>query len=228
MLSISLNTNAAAHSDHREHAWALRTIGQDLADLRIEYLEIEFTGQLYSARGRVQNIQTHLKPLRGGEIPANSRRDSKANDGQQRGSPWFERSYPLHEIDRLDEQRSSQRNNHAKPPDICMLGERLRTAGIIIETKDGQLIKLTLDNYRVAFTFRGMRGQIYNEEYSTAELYRSQQNGNLLRGTGTSRDPWTMAQPRAAKRQAALMKGALKLRSDHTAKQSTRWETEER
>lgn len=194
MLSIK-NTNVGSHTDHQEHAWALRTIGQDLVDLRPEYLEIEFTGQVYIARGRTQTKQMPPPP----RIAA------------QRESPWFERSYPLYEIHRLDDQGLIQRNNHPNAPDIYVLGERLRTVGKMIETKNGQLLKLSLDNYRVSFTFRNSNGEIFTEEHSTPTLYRSQQDGNLLRGTGRTRDPWAIAAPRNAVPRATPEKSKFRL-----------------
>ena len=53
MLSIkSTRSDTKLHSEHKEHGWALRAIGQDLADILPKYLEIEFTGQLYVVRGQ--------------------------------------------------------------------------------------------------------------------------------------------------------------------------------
>ena len=225
---LSINTNLHSHSDHKEHAWALRTIGQDLADLWPEYLEIEFTGQLYIARGRAQTIEADSNKRVGGKVLGKLSRPGKRRNGQRRESSWFERSYPLHEIHRLDNHGSIQRKNYPNGPDIYILGERLRTAGKMIEAKDGQLVKLTLDNYRVTFTFRDSTGAIHNEEHSTPALYRSQQDNNLLRGSGTTRDPWRFAAPRDATRGAALLKGQFKLMSDRASKRSARRDDDER
>lgn len=213
---LSINTNAGSHHDHREHAWALRTIGQDLAEFRPEYLEIEFTGQLYIARGRAQTTQTPSKNNRAGKILSKLRHAGKRGHTQPSESSWFERTYPLHEIHRLDDAGLIQRKNHPIPPDIYVLGERLRTVGKMIEAKKGQLLKLTLDNYRVTFTFRDSKGEIANEEHSTPALYRSQQDGNSLRGSGRTRDPWTIHQPRGAVWRGATTKGKFRLMPDGT------------
>jgi hypothetical protein len=55
-----------------------------------------------------------------------------------------------------------------------------------------------MDNHRVAFTFRDRTGAICNEEHSNSTLYRSQQDGNSRRGTGTARDPWEPIAPKNA------------------------------
>ncbi len=214
---LSINSKVGLHSDHQEHAWALRTIGQDLADLHPEYLEIEFTGQVYKARGRAQTTQTRSKKNSAGKILS-----EKPRSDAQRESSWFERSYPLYEIHRLDDQGLIQRNNHPNAPDIYILGERLRTVGKMIEAKSGQLLKLTLDNYSVSFTFRNAQGEIFTEEHSTPTLYRSQQDGNLLRGTGRTRDPWALGAPRNAASGAAPAQSKFRLMPERVSTPQTR------
>jgi hypothetical protein len=211
---LSINNSVGLQSDHREHAWALRTIGQNLVDLRPEYLEIEFTGQVYLARGRSQRQQITATKSRGGKIFGTFGSSGKRT--QQRESSWFERRYTLYEINRLDDQGLVQRKDHASPPDIYVLGERLRTIGKMIEARDGQLIKLTLDNHRAAFTFRDATGTVYHEEHSTPALYRSQQDGNRSRGTGRTRDPWNIHA--TAARENTIKKGKFRLMSDRILK----------
>jgi hypothetical protein len=224
---LSINDNAVPQSDHREHAWALRTIGQALANLRPEYLEVEFSGQLYLARGRAGTDAGGAKKS-AGKIFGALRRREKRSDGQGRESPWFERRYTLYEINRLDDQGLIQRKNAPLSPDIYVLGERLRTIGKMIEAKDGRLLKLTLDNNKAAFTYRDAQGTVYHEEHSTPSLYRSQQDSNLARGTGTTRDPWTLHVPRAAARADSAAQGKFRLMSDGFPKRRTRWEDDER
>jgi hypothetical protein len=223
---LSINDNVVPQSDHREHAWALRTIGQDLAELRLDYLEVEFNGEFYIARGRVRTDPSAAKS-RAGKILGRLRRAGKSSQGERRESPWFERRYTLYEINQLDDQRLIQRKNRPTAPDIYVLGERLRTVGKMIEAKDGQLLRLTLNNNGVEFTFRDSGGTIYREEHSTPTLYRSQQDGNLSRGTGRTRDPWNVHQARAAR--GAVSSGAkFRLMSDRTSKRRTRWEDDKK
>jgi hypothetical protein len=213
---LSINNGVGLQSNHREHAWALRTIGQNLADLRPEYLEIEFTGQVYLARGRAQRNQVIPSKSRSGKILASFGRAGKG--AEQRESSWFERRYTLYEINQLDDQGLIQRKNRATPPDIYVLGERLRTIGKMIEARDGQLLKLTLDNHRAVFTFRDAQGTVCQEEHSTPALYRSQQDSNRSRGTGKTRDPWVVHAPRRAPREAVTSKEKFRLISDPALK----------
>jgi hypothetical protein len=90
----------------------------------------------------------------------------------------------------LGERGKSRRKNSPLAPDINVLGERLRAVGKMIEAKGGQLIRLAMDNYRVAFTYRDSHGEIYNEEHSTPALYRSQKGSHPRRLAGKERDPW--------------------------------------
>jgi hypothetical protein len=212
---LSINNNVPLHNDHREHAWALRTIGQNLSDLLLEYLEIEFTGQLYIARGRAQSkpqpsngrkLRSELdQPFRHKIRSLNASRGygnishkstgSDVGNIQSRSFSPFERSYPLYEIHRLDEQGMVQRKSDAQPPDIYLLSERLRTIGRMIEAQGGQLVRLTVENYRVTFTFRNSAGEFHHEDHSTPALYRSQRDDTARRGTGRPRDPWEKTVP---------------------------------
>ncbi|HEX2225970.1 MAG TPA: hypothetical protein VHM64_02445 [Candidatus Binatia bacterium] len=220
---LSINNNLFLPSQHREHAWALRTVGQDLADLRPEYLEIEFTGGFYVIRGRARTpgapSSRPAKML--GALRGRHKRQGSAGE-----SPWFERKYSLYDINRLDETGVMQRKDGVISPDIYVLAERLRTVGRMIESKDGQLVKVTLDNTRIAFTFRDVDGELYNDELSGPELYRSQQDGNRSRGTGRTRDPWSIYAPRCGVRTTPSAEGRFRLMSDSTPK-PTRSEKED-
>jgi hypothetical protein len=222
---LSINNNVILHSDHREHAWALRTIGQDLAEMRPEYLEVEFTGGFYIARGRTRTSAANAS--RAGKILDGLRRLDRRAQGQVRESSWFERRYSLYDVNRLDENGLIQRKDRPISPDIYVLAERLRTVGKLIEAKHGQLLKLTLDNNRIAFTFRDDNGEVYKNELSAPELYRTQQDGNRSRGTGRTRDPWSIFTPRSAAPANASIKGKFRLVSERTPKRSRQGEEDE-
>jgi hypothetical protein len=219
---LSINNHVVARSDHREHAWALRTIGQNLADLKPDYVEIEFNGHVYIARGHTRTSQRAEKKSRAGKILGVFRRRGKRSTAQRRESPWFERRYSVYEINHLDERRLTQRKGGAATPDIYVLGERLRTIGKMIEVKGGQLLKLTLDNTRVEFSYRDGQGAIHHEEHSTPALYQSQQDGHRSRGSGRNRDPWVTHQARGAVFGSGATKGKFRLRPDSTTKRRTR------
>jgi hypothetical protein len=189
---LSINNNFIPQSEHREHAWALRTIGQDLAALRPEYLEIAFIGQTYAVSGRALAAAGAAKRTRAGKIFGVLFRRGR----QRRESRWFQRRYTLADISRLDGDAVLHRKDPPFSPDIYVLGERLRTVGKMIESRNGQLVKLTLENTRVAFSYRDTKDTIHQEEHSMPSLYRSQQDGHRARGRGETRDPWLIHQPR--------------------------------
>jgi hypothetical protein len=196
MLSIKSNRSGKSdvklHSEHKEHGWALRAIGQDLADILPNYLEIEFTGQLYVARGQGKTGGSSTVKKKGsvGRLLSKLRRDERKGNRQEQKDAPFERTYPLAKIHRLGEHGKSRRTNSSLPPDIYILGERLRAVGKMIEIKGGQLIRLTLDDYRVAFKYRDSKGEVHEEEHTTPALYRSQKIGQPRRFAGKERDTW--------------------------------------
>jgi hypothetical protein len=193
---LSVNENFIPASEHREHAWALRTIGQDLAALRPEYLEIEFIGQIYAVRGCGRRAEGIPGNKRSGKSLGVFKRAARRTAGQGRESSWFQRKYTLGEINLLDTEALRQRKEPPFSPDIYVLGERLRTVGKMIEARNGQLVKLTLDNSRITFSYRDSESAVHQEEHSTPSLYRHQQDGHQARGSGSPRDPWLTHQAR--------------------------------
>jgi hypothetical protein len=196
MLSIKSNrfdrSDIKLHSEHKEHGWALRAIGQDLADILPNYLEIEFTGQFYIARGQGKPGGSSAVKKKGSvrKFLSKLRRDERKGKPPAQKDVPFERTYPLGKIHLLGEHGKSRRRNSSLPPDINILGERLRAVGKMIETKGGQLIRLTMDDYRVAFKYRDAKGEIHEEEHTTPALYRSRTIGQPRRFAGKERDTW--------------------------------------
>jgi hypothetical protein len=179
-----------------DYARALRAIGQDLARLLPVSLEIEVIGQDFIARGQgmaerfeeTDDVnegalrKTWNKLLRRTPEPEAAR--------PERSSVPFERGYSPEEINRLDEIGISRRRGMSKNPDTYTLGERLRAIGRIVNSKGGQLVKLTTDVHAVTFQYRDEKGEIHSEEYSTFDLYKIQQEYYAERGTFKPKDPW--------------------------------------
>jgi hypothetical protein len=181
-------------SEHREHGWALRAIGQDLADVFPTELEVEFTGREYVVRGygRSEESAPAKKPnaLRrwigklGHKVEKKPRIEQNAR---------FERRYSLAQVHSLAQQGKSRRKNHPLPPDIHILSERLRAVGKMIESKQGLLLSLSMDSAHVVFKYRDAKGQIREEEHTTPGLYRSQKGSHVRRLAGKERCPWDNA-----------------------------------
>jgi len=189
---LSMHSAIKLHSEHKEHGWALRAIGQDLADVLPIDLQIEFNGRTYIARGHGKVGGSRPARKRGaiGRLLTKLKRgDRKDTPNEQKTVP-FERSYSLAAIHSLAEQGKSRRRNSPLPPDINILGERLRAIGKMIESESGQFIKLAMDGYRVAFKYRDAKGEIHEEECTTAALYRSQKANHPRRLAGKERGPW--------------------------------------
>jgi len=196
MLSIksgrSDRSDTNLHSEHKEHGWALRAIGQDLADILPKSLEIEFTGQFYVVRGQGKTGRSPAVKKTGtvGKLLGKLKSDEQEGNPKEQQAVPFERTYPLAKIHLLGEQGKSQRRDSPLSPDIYVLGERLRAVGKMIEAEGGQLIRLTMDEYRVAFKYRDSKGEIHEEERTTPELYRSQKKSHPRRLAGKERDTW--------------------------------------
>ena len=187
MLSINSELKPL-HSEHKEHGWALRAIGQDLENLLPNYLEIHFTGRTYVVRGQGKTEAASGSKGSVGKLFGKLRGKSHT-----RGEPQlvpFERTYTLQQIHSLGEGGKTRRRSNAQTPDINFLGERLRAVGKIVENRGGQLIKLTMDEYRVIFKYRDPKGETLEEERTTPELYRSRKGGHLRRFAGKERDTW--------------------------------------
>jgi len=196
MLSIksgrSDRSDTNLHSEHKEHGWALRAIGQDLADILPKSLEIQFTGQFYVVRGQGKTGGSPAVKKTGavGKLLGKLKSDEQEGNPKEQQAVPFERTYPLAKIHLLGEQGKSQRRDSPLSPDIYVLGERLRAVGKMIEAEGGQLIRLTMDEYRVAFKYRDSKGEIREEEHTTPELYRSQRKSHPRRFAGKERDTW--------------------------------------
>jgi hypothetical protein len=190
-IMLSMHTTMKLRSEHREHGWALRAIGQDLADVFPVNLEVEFTGREYVVRGygRVEGSPPAKKPGALRRWVGKLRPKVEKSRPAEQNVP-FERRYSLAKIHSLAEQGKSRRKNHPIPPDIHILSERLRAVGKIVESKQGQLLSLSMDSTQVAVKYRDAKGQIRDEEHSTPGLYRSQKASHVRRLAGKERCPW--------------------------------------
>lgn len=177
-------------------ARSLRAIGQDLADLYPEKLEIEMTGDDFVARGygldnrfaardADENILTKIwKKI--------ARDDRMADRVCPRSSIVpFVRTYTPADIDRLDELAGSRRDSRNKgAPDLYALGERLRTIGRIADADHGKLIKLCKDGHTLTFDYEGRKGQTHSLNLSNLTLNQIQGRYRSQRWTGEQKDIW--------------------------------------
>ena len=177
----------------QKYARALRAIGQDLAGLFPECLEIEITGRFFVARGRGRSNSSgsrndHDRPgiLRIIWHKLNQP-NTKTDVSSQQALVEFARTYTQDDINRLDEIGAAQQIAKAQTPDIYSLGERLRIIGIIVDGKCAELVKLSQDVNALTLHYRDAEGKIHREEFSTRTLYKFQHQYYEER---PPKDPW--------------------------------------
>jgi hypothetical protein len=191
--SFKILTSSAPGTNSR----ALRAIGQDLADLFPETIEIKrykerFFAQVRCSKERFDAKQA--KPQRKGlkEFCA----DMLARDLStftQHAKPTiiqFDRAYAPEDIDEIDEIGMRRRFGVGKIPDIRSLPEMLRTIGRLVDGQEGELTKVCKDARRVVYEYTDRNGKLCNEIMSNVDLYRLQKSFYERRAATVGLDPW--------------------------------------
>lgn len=174
---------------------ALRAIGQDLADLIPQQLEIEYRGDSFEVHVRCDRKRSEKKSPPVKESGLRNVFHKLATYELGKGSQEAEiatlaRTYSPADIQRLNEAGLHRRMQAGKIPDIRNLGEALRTVGRIIDSDEGKLIKVFKDLRRIAFEYVDKKGATHKAELTHAELYKLQQRFYDKRGASNSIDPW--------------------------------------
>lgn len=177
-------------------ARSLRAIGQGLAAVFPEYLEIELNGDNYIARGNgraqaIPEVTTGQTGVLGTIWNKLVRHNSKSDAVQPPSSSVaFERTYTIADIDQLDQAGTAHRRDVSHIPDIHSLAERLRAVGRIVDSHGGQLIKVIMDMSAIRFEYRDRENKVCLAEYSNFALYKLQQEYYSGRADPESSDPW--------------------------------------
>ena len=184
------------NSEIPDYARTLRVIGQDLANLLADSLEIEVVGQDFIVSGRAKAPRS---PVAGtshhgvwnkywNKLAA---RPPKTDRAQTQSSLVpFRRVYTPQDIDRLDDVGVPHRRETTKTPEVDSFGDKLRAIGQIVDTKRGALVKLTNEVNGVEFQYRDERGEIHSERCSNFEIYKIQQDYYGERDPINAIDPW--------------------------------------
>jgi hypothetical protein len=181
------------------YARVLRAIGQDLADLFPQQLEIEqkertFVVQVRCDRKRseskaaTQTAETAKTGVLGFIHKLNTIRVDKSPEKPE--IVTVNRTYNPIDISRIDEAGLHRRIQLGKIPDIHDLGEALRTIGRILDAEEGRLVKIFRDQRRVAFEYIARGGGTKKVEMTRAELIKIHQNYYHERGGSGSLDLW--------------------------------------
>jgi hypothetical protein len=179
------------------HARALRAIGQDLADLFPETLEIEMRGDIFIVRLQcprsrfdARQAEPQRKSLKEFCADILSRDLTALKQKNQSATIHVNRRYAPEDIDRIDEFYISRRFTVGKIPDIRSLGEILRTIGRLVDGQEGQLVKIFKETHRIVFEFTDSDGKPRNELMSILNLYKLQKRFYETRGELVGLDPW--------------------------------------
>jgi hypothetical protein len=164
------------------HARALRAIGQDLSDLLPESVTIEPEGNDFVAhgmcnRGRLETLEsTGWGGLRkfGAKLRAEILKPH-AGEPDLDLVP-FSRGYNAEGIDHLDKRGNQRRVGAGGIPEIYSLAERLRTIGKVIDSHNGQLVKIYKDLHHIVFEYRDADFNLHKVELDNTELYRLQRS----------------------------------------------------
>lgn len=172
---------------------ALRAIGQDLATLFVDLLEITIEGDEFAIRG-VRVGQSAKAGREGREklwhrILSMGRRRSGVQHASIREP--FVRKYSQREIQRLDENTKLHRSDTPKMQDVSTLADSLRALGRMVDSRRGRLIRLQKNREDFALEYEDVDGVVHKDAHSTFSLHRSQQAGVSLRDPKKEKDPWS-------------------------------------
>jgi hypothetical protein len=176
-------------------AKALRVIGQDLAELIPQQIEVYYQDQIFEVRVRCDRKRAEKKNPPAEKSPLKSVFHKLATyrlDKPQEGTDTavFEHRYNTDEIGQLDRVGMHRRNQAGKVPDINNLGEALRTIGRIIDAQGGQLTRILKDPRRVVFDYNDKQGAPQKTEMTRSELFKVQQSYYEKRSGSGGVDLW--------------------------------------
>ena len=174
-------------------AKALRVIGQDLAELIPQQIEVYYQDQIFEVRVRCDRKRAEKKNPPAEKSPLKSVFHKLATyrlDKPQDDSAVFEHRYNADEIGQLDRVGMHRRNQAGKVPDINNLGEALRTIGRIIDAQGGQLTRILKDPRRVVFDYNDKQGAPQKTEMTRSELFKVQQSYYEKRSGSGGVDLW--------------------------------------
>ena len=175
---------------------ALRCIGQDLANLVLESLEITLEGAVFVVDGyRVAFKIAALSETDGSVFERAWQKMlslGAAGDKVRRQSfrEAFNQRYTPDDIVRLERIGVARRSAVPSAPKVSSLAEALRSVGRVLDAKEGQLVRIMKDRNKIVFEYKDVSGVAHREEQNRSLLYRIQQAGVFLRGKKKTKDTW--------------------------------------
>jgi hypothetical protein len=175
-------------------ARALRVIGQDVADLFPEKLEIEYQGNIFLTHVQCSRERLERQQPKDGwtsfkESLSRNLSDFTAPNAKPE-TVSFSRTYHLEDINRLDDLGARRRTGSDKLPDIHSLGETLRTVGKLMDAEQGRMIRVFRNQRRVRFEYEIAGGTKCVKQLTSLELLKLQQRYYETRGKVNILDLW--------------------------------------
>ena len=189
--------NILASTSPGAYARALRAIGQDLAHLFPESVEIQFVGEKFVVRGQctqdrlaAKQPQPQRKGLKDFCTDMLARDVSTLTRQAKSATVQFDRTYTPDDVNQIDEIGMRRRFGVGKIPDIRSLAEMLRTIGRLVDGQAGVLTKIHKDARRIVFEYSDGAGKTHNELMSIPDLYKLQKSFYEKRSAPVGLDPW--------------------------------------
>ena len=189
--------NILASTSPGAYARALRAIGQDLADLFPESVEIQIVGENFVVRGQctqdrlaAKQPQPQRKGLKDFCADMLARDVSTLTRQAKSATVQFDRTYTPDDVNQIDEIGMRRRFGVGKIPDIRSLAEMLRTIGRLVDGQAGVLTKIHKDARRVVFEYSDDAGKTHNELMSIPDLHKLQKSFYEKRSAPVGLDPW--------------------------------------
>jgi hypothetical protein len=196
-VKFALSFKILASTSPGAYARALRAIGQDLAELFPESVEIQIFGEKFVVRGQCTQDRLAAKqstPQRKGLkdfcTDMLARDVSTLTRQAKSATVQFGRTYSPEDVDQIDEIGMRRRFGLGRIPDIRSLAEMLRTIGRLVDGQAGRLTKIHKDARRVVFEYSDGAGKSHNELMSIPDLYKLQKSFYEKRGAPVGLDPW--------------------------------------
>ena len=177
-------------------ARALRAIGQDLADLLPDSLTIQPDGADFVVHGMCNRsrLETRQSESSWSGLRKLSARLRARILKPPMGEPNldlapFTQGYNAADIDRLDRRGNRRRFDVGGLPEIYSLGERLRTIGKVIDSGDGELVRIHKDLHHIVCEFRDGDAKLRKIELDNTQLYRLQRSYASERNDSMQMEP---------------------------------------
>jgi hypothetical protein len=155
------------------YAQSLRSIGQMLDALRIEWFSITVEADVFVVRDKTRS-RSQLTPREKAFLTRLQSSRGLAQDkesARKLAAGIFEWQVTRVDLERLEGEEQAKRRSDSLTPESHSLPQVLRVVGGIIDQKRGRLISVSKDDQVVTLEYSSSSGQNASEEYTLPVLY---------------------------------------------------------